>query len=139
MAIAHMPDFHRKLRVLIADDHPVILQRVKTVLESYPGFDVCGEATDGGKAVDEALRLKPDVVVLNVSMPVLSGFEAAREIRSSLPGSAIVILSSNADAHFVAEAKRVGAHAYVAKTKIGQALIKAIVEAVECGNFALVD
>jgi len=139
MAIAHMPDFHRKLRVLIADDLPIIMQRVRTVLESYPGFDVCGEATDGGKAVDEAQRLKPDVVVLNVSMPVLSGFEAAREIRAKLPAVAVVILSSNADAHFVAEAKKAGAHAYVAKTKIGQALIKAIVEAVDSRDFALVN
>lgn len=139
MAIAHMPEFRRKLRVLIADDHSVILQRVKTVLESYSGFDVCGEASDGGRAVDETLRLKPDVVVLDVRMPVLSGFEAAHEIRSKLPGTAIVILSSNADAHFVVEAKRVGAQAFVSKTKIGQALIAAIGGAVDFGNFTLVD
>ena len=94
---------------------------------------------DGAKAVEEALRLKPDVVVLNVSMPVLSGFEAAREIKAKLPESAIVILSSNADKHFVEEAKRRGARAYVAKTKIGEALIKAIADSVESGDFVLVN
>ena len=129
----------RKLRVLVADDHPVIRKKVRAVLESYPRFDVCGEATDGGKAIEEALRLKPDVVVLNVSMPVLSGFDAAHEIKVKLPESAIVILSSNADKHFVEEAKRAGARAYVAKTKIGEALIKAIADAVQSGDFVLVE
>ena len=107
-------------------------------MEGYSGFEVCGEATDGATAIEEALRLKPDVVVLNVSMPILSGFEAAREIKSKRPESAIVILSSHADAHFVEEGKRVGARAYVAKTKIGEALIKAIRDAVESEDFILV-
>lgn len=129
----------RKFRILVADDYPVIRKRVRAVLESNPRFHVCGEATDGGKAIEEALRLKPDVVILNVSMPVLSGLEAAREIKTKLPESAIVILSSHADKHFVEEAKKAGAHAYVAKTKIGEALIKAIADAVESGDFVLVE
>lgn len=127
----------RKLRILLADDHPVIMKKVRAVLETNPLFDVCGEATDGGKAVEEALRLRPDVVVLNVSMPVLSGFDAARKITAELPESAIVILSSNADKHFVEEAKKAGARAYVAKTQIGEALISAICEAVESEGFVL--
>ena len=71
-------------------------------------------------------------------MPVLSGLEAAREIRLKLPESAIVILSSHADKRFIEEAKRVGADAYVAKTQIGNALIKAIANAVDSGDFVLV-
>ena len=83
--------------------------------------------------------MKPDIVVLNVTMPVLGGFEAAREIRAKLPESAIVILSSHADKHFIEEAKRVGAQAYVAKTKIGEVLIKAIADAVDSGDFVFFD
>ena len=100
---------------------------------------LCAEVEDGAQAIEEALRVKPDVVVLNVTMPVLGGFEAAREIRAKLPESAIVILSSHADKHFIEEAKKVGARAYVAKTKIGEALIKAIADAVDSGDFVLVD
>jgi DNA-binding NarL/FixJ family response regulator len=128
----------QRLRILVADDHPIIRKRVRAVLESYPRFDVCGEVKDGAKAIEEAVRLRPDVVVLNVSMPVLNGLEAAREIKAKLPGSAIVILSSHADSHFIEEAKRVGARAYVAKTKIGEALIQAIADALESGDFILV-
>ena len=129
----------QRLRILLADDHAIIRKRVRAVLETHSRFDICGEVEDGAKAIAESLRLKPDVVVLNVTMPVLGGFEAAREIRVKLPESAIVILSSHADKHFIAEAKKVGAHAYVAKTKIGEALIKAIADAVESGDFVLVD
>ena len=82
--------------------------------------------------------MKPDVVVLNITMPILSGLEAAREIRAKLPKSAIVILSSHADQQFIEEARRMGARAYVAKTKIGDALIRAIGDAVDSGDFVLV-
>ena len=108
-------------------------------MENHPRFDVCAEAENGAQAIEEALRVRPDIVVLNVTMPVLGGFEAAREIRAKLPESAIVILSSHADKHFIEEAKRVGARAYVAKTKIGEVLIKAIADAVDSEDFVLVD
>jgi DNA-binding NarL/FixJ family response regulator len=112
----------QRLRILIADDHPVIRKQVRSILESHARFDVCGEAYDGAQAIEEAQRLKPDVVILNVSMPVLNGFEAAREIKANLPTSAIVILSSNADKVFVDEAKKIGVRAYVTKTKAGERL-----------------
>ena len=108
-------------------------------MQSHPHFEVCGEATDGRQAVEEAKKLKPDVVVLNVTMPVLNGFQAARQIRSSLPESAIVILSSNADKRFVEEAKKIGVRAYVAKTKAGEALVKAVEAAVMGQDFFLVE
>ena len=129
----------RRLRILIADDHPVIRKQVRSILDAHPAFEVCGEAVDGAKAIEEAQKLEPDVVVLNVSMPVLNGFEAAREIKTKLPKSAIVILSSNADERFVEEAKKVGARAYVAKTRAGEALIKAIEAAVTDGDFVLIE
>jgi DNA-binding NarL/FixJ family response regulator len=129
----------RKLRILLADDQSFIRKTVRTILEGCSRFEVCGEAANGATAIEEALRLKPDVVVLNVTMPILSGFEAAREIKSKQPESAIVILSSHADERFVEEGKRVGARAYVAKTKIGEALIKAIRDALESKDFIVVN
>src|SRR5271156_6274016 len=90
----------RRVRVLVADDHPVIRRMVSSALEARADLEVCGEARNGAEAIEEAKRLKPDGVVLNVTMPVKSGFEAAREIKAILPGSAIVILSSNADQGF---------------------------------------
>jgi two-component system nitrate/nitrite response regulator NarL len=129
----------RRLRILIADDHPIIRKTVRSTLERHPRFEVCGEAEDGSKAIEEAYKLKPDVVVLNVSMPVLDGFGAAREIKAILPQTAIVILSSSVDQRFIEEAKRIGARAYVAKTKAADALVKAIEAAVTDGDFVLLE
>src|ERR1700730_4490936 len=78
---------------------------VRSTLRLHPHFEVCGEAADGVQAIEEAKKLKPDVVLLNVSMPVLNRSEAAREIRTNLPESAIVILSTNTDRRFIEEAK----------------------------------
>jgi two-component system nitrate/nitrite response regulator NarL len=105
----------QRLRILTAEDRPLIRKQVRSILEhDYERFEVCGEAHDGAEAIAKAHALKPDVVVLNLSMPVLNGLEAAREIKSALPGAAIVILSSNADKYFVAEAKKAGARVFVA-------------------------
>ena len=129
----------RPVRILIADDHPGIRETVRSTLEQHPRFEVVGEAEDGAKAIREARRLKPDVVVLNVAMPVLNGLEAAREIKTSLPQSAIVILSLNVDQLFIEEAKKIGVRAYVAKTEAGKALIKAIEAALKGDGFVLVE
>lgn len=112
---------------------------MRLILEAHPNFEVRGEAVDGAKAIEEALKLKTDVVVLNVRMPVLNGFEAAREIKAKVPGSAIVILSSNADERHIEEAKRIGARAYVSKTRAGNDLVKAIEAAIKGGDFVLVE
>jgi DNA-binding NarL/FixJ family response regulator len=137
-AAVTVKQFDRRVRVLIADDHPVIRSMVRSTLQQHPGFEVCGEAEDGAQAIEAAKKLKPDVVVLNVSMPVLNGFQAAVEIRKALPESAIVILSSNADERFVAEARKIGVRAYVAKTKAGEALVKAVEAAVRGEDFIVV-
>jgi DNA-binding NarL/FixJ family response regulator len=129
----------RKVRILIADDHPVIRKRVRSTLDGHPRFEVCAEVEDGARAIEEAQKLKPDVVVLNVSMPVIDGFQAARKIKASLPETAIVILSSHVDQRFIEEAKKIGARAYVAKTELGTALVKAIEAAVVGGDFVLME
>jgi two-component system, NarL family, response regulator LiaR len=129
----------RKLRILIADDHPVIREAVRFTLAQYPRFEVCGEVKDGLEAIIAALRLKPDVVVLDVSMPILNGFGAALEIKASLPETVIVMLSSSVDHRFVEEAKRTGARAYVAKTKTAEALVEAIEAAVKGSDFVFLE
>ena len=134
-----IPATDPRIRILIADDQPIIRKQVRAILEEHPGFEVCGEVQDGARAVEEAQRLKPDVVVLNISMPVLNGLEAARQIKVKLPGLAIVILSSNADKHFVDAAKKVGARGYVAKDKAGRSLVSAVAAAVTSDDFVLVD
>jgi DNA-binding NarL/FixJ family response regulator len=112
---------------------------VRSVLQVHPNFEVCGEAMDGAQAVEEAKKVKPDVLVLNVTMPVMNGFEAAREIKAILPNSAIVILSQNADREFVEEAKKIGVRAYVAKSRAGEALVKAVEAAVMGEDFILIE
>ena len=83
--------------------------------------------------------MKPDVVILNITMPVLNELEAAREITAQLPESAIVILSTHADERLIDEAKRIGARAYIAKSKVGEALVKAVESAIAGGDFILID
>jgi DNA-binding NarL/FixJ family response regulator len=128
-----------RVRILIADDHASVRKAVRNILELRPGFQVIGEALDGGEAVKQAKELQPDVVILNVHMPVHDGIEAARIIKRHSPQSAIVILSSNADRILVEAAKTVGASAYVAKISAGKTLINAIESAIAGGDFLFVE
>jgi two-component system response regulator NreC len=107
----------------VADDHAVIRKSIRRILESHTRFGFCGKTRDSAEAVDKALRLKPDVVVLNITMPVPDGIAVAREITEMLPESAIVILSSHADKHFIEQAEKGGARAFVTKCEAGEALM----------------
>jgi DNA-binding NarL/FixJ family response regulator len=128
----------KKVRVLNADDHAVIRGVVREALKARTDFEVCGEAENGREAVEEAKKLKPDLVVLNITMPILNGFEAAREIKAILPASAIVILSSHADKRFIEEARTIGVQAYVAKTQAREQLVKAVEAALLGKEFVLI-
>jgi DNA-binding NarL/FixJ family response regulator len=130
---------HARIRILIADDNPMIRKMVRFTLEQHSRFEVCGEAFDGAEAIKETKRLKPDVVVINVTMPVLNGIEAARIIKATLPDAAIVILSTHADDRLIDEAKKIGARAYVAKARAGEALVKAIEAAIDQEKFVLME
>lgn len=112
---------------------------VRSVLQQHPHFEVCGEAKNGVEAVEEVKRLRPEVVVLNVTMPLRSGFQAAQEIAKDVPQTAIVILSSHADKHFVAEAQKIGVRAYVSKSNAGQSLVEALEAAVRGNEFIVLD
>jgi DNA-binding NarL/FixJ family response regulator len=121
----------RKVRILIVDDHKGVRMSVRSLLECEQNFEVCGEAEDGAQGVNKAEELKPDVVVLNISMPVMSGVDAAPKIRRVSPHSKIVILSSHADHRLMQEARNVGAACYVLKGHAAQELVKAIYAAAE--------
>jgi two-component system, NarL family, response regulator LiaR len=129
----------RKIRILLADDHPVIRKTVRSLLEQDSQFEIAGEALDGAKAIEEAQRLKPDVVILNVSMPVRNGIEAAREIKSSVPESAIVILSTHVDERLIDLAKEIGVRAFVSKQSAAKNLAKAIEAAIAGDAFVYVE
>lgn len=116
----------KQIRILLADDHNVIRRGLRLLLESQPGFSVVAEAADGRQAVEQALATKPDVVVLDISMPQLSGTEAAQRITESLPGTAIVVLSMHSDEGYVLRALRAGAKGYLVKDSAEGDLIEAI-------------
>ena len=100
-------------------------------MEQHAHLEVCEEVADGAQAVEKAKEIKPDVAVLDVIMPIMNGFEAARQIKKNVPETAIVILSSHVDKGFLEEAKKIGVRAYVPKSKLGAALVAAIEAAVE--------
>ena len=129
----------RPIKILVADDHVMIRKIVTSTLEQEAGFEIVGEAENGLEAVCKAEALKPNVVILNVTMPVLDGFAAARQIRKKLPEVAIVILSSNADRQFIEEAKKIGVRAYVPKNEAAVALVKAIEAAIRNEDFFIME
>jgi DNA-binding NarL/FixJ family response regulator len=135
--MAAAPQTRRRIRVLLADDQPIIRRMVRRTLQEHPHFEVCGEAENGDQAVKQARLIQPDVVVLNITMPVLNGFQAAREIRKQVPRPAIVILSTHADKYFIEQAKEIGVQAYVSKTKVNEALVKAVEAAVKGDDFVV--
>jgi DNA-binding NarL/FixJ family response regulator len=114
------------LRILIADDHEVVRKGVCSLLESRAGVKVCGEATNGQEAVDLATELIPDLVVLDVTMPVLDGFSAARKIKQLLPAMPILMLSMHAGPEMVRAAKAAGAQGFVTKTDVAGTLLNAV-------------
>lgn len=114
------------MRILIADDHEVVRKGICAILAARRDLQVCGEAADGREAVDKARELRPDAIILDISMPRLDGFAAAREIKTHLPQVPIIFLSMH-DGHSVVEqAKSAGGQAYVRKMQAGSDLLNAL-------------
>lgn len=116
-----------KIRVLLADDHVAILNQVR--LELAEEFDIVGTVANGRDAVDAVLRLSPDVLVTDISMPILDGLQAACRLRTANSQTKIVFLTIHTDQDFVAAALSCGAYGYVTKPHISTDLIPAIREA----------
>src|SRR5918994_7760679 len=119
------------VRVLIADDHRLFAEALEAVLSSEPRIEVVGRAADGGEAVELARRLEPDVVALDISMPVMDGFEAAAQMeRLQHPPAVLMLTGSNAPED-VDRARRAGAKGYITKDSIAATLVDAILEAAQ--------
>jgi DNA-binding NarL/FixJ family response regulator len=114
------------VRILIADDHGIVRAGIRLLLERQPGLQVVAEAADGAQAVEQALRERPDLCVLDVGMPRLTGLQATREIRSHLPECRILILSMHDDETYLFEALKAGASGYVLKREADQDLVEAV-------------
>ena len=116
----------KAIRILLADDHNIMRRGLRLLLERQAGFEVVAEAADGREAAERAEATRPDVVVLDIAMPNMSGIEAAQRIRAVLPQAAIVILSMHADEGYVLRALKAGAKGYLLKDSAESDLIEAI-------------
>ena len=116
--------------IVLADDHHVVRQGLRALLEAEPGFSVVAEAADGLAAADLVERLKPNVLVLDLMMPCLSGLEVARQVRRLSPQTRVVVLSMHANEAYVLEALRNGVAGYVLKESTAADLVQAVREAV---------
>ncbi len=127
----------KKLRVLVTDDQIAILDTIRSLLA--PEFDVIGCATDGAEALAKHNALRPDVMVLDVSMPGMSGFEVAKRLRASDCATPIVFLSVDQTQATVDAAFAVGGNCYVSKARAASDLAKAILHSISGGGFVAVD
>ena len=116
----------KPIRILLADDHNIMRRELRLLLERQPGFEVVAEAADGREAAERAETTRPDVAVLDIAMPNMSGIEAAQRIRALLPQAAIVILSMHSDEGYVLRALKAGAKGYLLKDSAESDLIDAI-------------
>lgn len=117
---------HDKTRLLIADDHIILRMGLVTLFENTPGFEIAGEADDGEQAVKETLRLKPDVVIMDLSMPVKDGIEATREIMSAAPETKILVLTTFATSDSISDVLAAGARGVVLKNIPREQLLSSI-------------
>jgi DNA-binding NarL/FixJ family response regulator len=113
-------------RVLIVDDHASIRRGVRSILQAFPEWEFCGEATNGQEAVGLAKALRPEVIIMDVSMPVMNGLEATRIIRDVLPDTKVLLLTLHSSSELVRSAFRAGARGYVLKSDAEHELIRAL-------------
>ena len=123
----------KRIRILLADDHAVVRQGFKMLLDAQPDMEIVGEAGNGRQAVDLAEQLRPDLVVMDVAMPELNGIEATRRLASSVPHARVIALSMHKDSVYVREILRAGARGYLLKDS-GAADLVAAIRAVASGE-----
>jgi DNA-binding NarL/FixJ family response regulator len=114
------------IRILVADDHGIVRSGIKLLLERQPDLSVVAEAADGAEAVAQAIAERPNLCILDVGMPKLTGLQAAREIRAYLPGTSVLMLSMHDDERYLFEALKAGASGYVLKREADQDLVGAV-------------
>jgi len=114
------------MRIFIVDDHEVVRKGVRSVLRARKNLQVCGEASNGQEAVLKALSLNPDLILMDVTMPVLDGLSATRQIKETLPQIPIIILSVHDGPEMIHAAQAAGAQGFVTKSAVAPALLKAV-------------
>jgi two-component system, NarL family, response regulator NreC len=123
------------IRVLLVDDHEIVREGLRSLLESQPDIEVIGEAANGRAAVECSERLQPQVVIMDLSMPEMNGLAATQAIKQKNPATAVVALTRHDDAAFVDELKKAGASAYVLKQSVSRELLDAVRVAAVGGNY----
>ena len=121
------------VKVLIADDHKLLIDGLRPLIEKNNKNQVIGIASNGLEAVEKALELKPDIILMDISMPKLNGIDATRKILRDFPHTKIIILSMHADKRYIKESIQIGASGYILKESAAQEVLKAI-EVVQTGN-----
>jgi two-component system nitrate/nitrite response regulator NarL len=114
------------MRVVLADDHEMVRRGIRSTVNGHPPWTVCGEAENGQQAIDLVLELKPDLVVLDLSMPVMNGLQAAAKIRQLAPSTKILVLSMHDSPQAKQEALAVGADAFLTKTASTDTFIRTV-------------
>ncbi len=117
---------NERLRILVADDHDLMRRGVKTLLQLHAGWEVCGEANTGREAVAKAKELKPDIIILDISMPDLNGLDAAKKIREVSPDTEVLILSLHYSDQLIREILEAGVRGYVVKSDSDRDLVIAV-------------
>ena len=115
-----------KIKVLVADDHPLLRRSLKNILEEQNDFQVVAEASDGEEAAKLAAELEPDVVIMDIGMPKLNGLEATRLIKASHPNIAVLVLTVYDDEKYVLEILKAGAAGYLTKSVFGEEVVQAV-------------
>ena len=116
----------RNLRILLADDHVLVRHGARGLLRKHRGWRVVGEAANGKEAVEKAKKLKPDVAIIDISMPELDGIQATRQIREAVPDTKVLVLTMHESEELVQNALDAGAHGYVLKSDLTESLVEAV-------------
>jgi DNA-binding NarL/FixJ family response regulator len=126
---------NKPIRILLADDHTIVRQGLARLLEDQTDLRVVGEASDGRMAFEKATALKPDIVIMDIAMPLMNGIEAAKRIRKDLPETKILILSMYSHEHYIHELLETGISGYLLKDSSGRDIISAIKAAMKGETF----
>jgi DNA-binding NarL/FixJ family response regulator len=116
----------KTVRILLADDHTIVRQGLARLLEEQPDLAVVGEATNGQAAIDKALELRPDMIIMDIAMPLLNGIEAAKKVRKKMPECKIIILSMYSHEYYIHQMLEAGVSGYLLKDSNGREIIRAI-------------